>query len=212
MIDIDATDAERMLEGVKSQVPYVAAKALNDVAQGFQKDHEKSMYASFQIKRQWMAKATVISGWARANNLNATVELRRDHMRLKPFETGEVRKPVSSKSLLVDQPAVRTGAGNIAKSKRPRAFGFQLRGTKGNVKVFEGQKRTVMIQQGDGRGVVLQRTGRGKRGALKVLWRLTPRAKTPHLLHFVDTALQSFKSRWNAAYSQRWNESVARRK
>src|SRR5690606_24052326 len=105
----------------------------------------------------------------------------------------------------------------VPRGRKPRAYEFRLRGVgRGGVEVYEGNRRTVMIRRPDGRGVILQRVGRGGRRTvagrdpnLRVLWRFAPAVTIDDRLEFVETVTRTVKERWPKEFASAFREAVS---
>jgi hypothetical protein len=194
------------------QVPYALSQALNDVAKLFQYRERQHMASIFTIRRkQWVDNSVKITQFAKKGNLVASVAIEspggRNSDILGKFESQTLKTPKDGHSLAIPAEAKRNKSDIILKSARPKAFNFrEVVGPKhvsplkanvrsgvlrGALKVFEGDKKTVMIRNAKGQGVILQRVGKGKRAGMRLLYTLAPKAKITPNLRFVVNAREA---------------------
>lgn len=203
-----------MTDMEQRQVPYALSNTLNDVAKLFQyrqQQHDASIFT--QRRADWQKKSVKITQFAKKNDLvsSVAIEAPGDASRsdiLGKFENQTVKLPHSGRSLAV--PVNGKAADIIPKGRRPKAFNFHRVGGKqalnathhasknirggvgrGALEVYEGDKRTVMIRNAQGKGVVLQRVGSGKRAGMRVLFFLTPRVRLHPNLQFIPHAQEA---------------------
>jgi len=216
-ITIDASGLNAFLDDFqRRQAPFALSNALNDTAKLFQyrqQQHDRKFFKKAR-RQDWLDRNVKITKFSTKRDLTAEVAIRapgndsRSDI-LGKFETQTEKRP-RGKSLAVPLDVKRTTTDIIAQSMRPKAFNFKRVGGKravehgysvnknmrggigrGALEVYEGDKRTVMIQNAQGKGVVLQRVGRGKRAAMRVLYILTPRAKLDPKLMFIENAKEA---------------------
>jgi hypothetical protein len=200
------------------QVPYALSNTLNDVAKLFQYRERQHIGQQFTVRRkQWVDNSVKITEFATKRKLQTTVAIespgggKRSDI-LGKFESQTSKTPHGGgRSIAVPVDVRRSKADIITKANRPRAFNFKEMGgshlvniakktkkhvaggiLRGALKVYQGEKRTVMIRNNDGQGVILQRTGgTGHKGGLKVLYRLTKKVMITPNLNFIDQAQQA---------------------
>lgn len=230
-LTVDTQTLRGMCAGMEKQLPFATAKALNEVAGFFQRDQRAVMQKQFTIRRQWVLQGVKIDrgDFATKQKLNVRIHIDEKQDFFNKFEEGGTRSPRSGgKSLAIPINVRGSKTGLIPASKKPRAFDFKEVGGRGlvthakrfksgrlrsaalegNVRVYEGAKRTIMIKGSNGGGIILQRVGRGKAAGLKVLYRLKARTPVPASLHFHDTARESFTAHWPSSFEKWWNEAV----
>lgn len=199
------------------QVPFALSNALNDTAKLFQYREREHISDVFTVRRKaWVDNSVKVTEFATKRKLSATVAIQspgngdRSDI-LGKFETQTSKTPAKGgKSIAVPMDAKRLSSGILADSARPKAFNFKrvggqralnhghstnksIRGGigRGALEVYEGDRKTVLIRNAQGKGVVLQRVGRGKRAGMRVLFFLTPRVKLTPNLDFIDTAKEA---------------------
>lgn len=182
----------------QDQIPYATAKAINATALDFQRVQRRHQEEIFTIRRkQFFDRAVKISTFARKDSPTAVVGIdppggqsRADV--ITQHEEGGTKLP-EGKSLTIPDAAKRTqgGGGIIRKRDRPRAYDFKRVSTRGATEVMKGNRRTFLIRNADGSGVIRQRTGPGEFGTFKgtvVLFRLTPKGAIEPVLDFYENA------------------------
>lgn len=195
------------------QVPYALSQTLNDTAKLFQYRQRQHMGSIFTIRRkQWVDNSVKITEFANKRKLVATVEIQAPGNKnrsdiLAKFEDQTLKTPKDGHSLAIPANAKRNASDIITKGQRPRAFNFrEVIGPKhvaplkknvrsgvlrGALKVYEGDKKTVMIKNANGQGVILQRVGRGKRAGMRLLYTLAPKARLTPNLQFITHAREA---------------------
>lgn len=215
-ITVDTRDLIKGLNDFEQrQVPYALSNTLNDVAKLTQYRVRQRMGSIFTVRRkQWVDNNVKITNFAKKGDLRAAVQIQspgggnRSDI-LAKFEDQTTKAPKSGRSIAVPVEAKRNKADIIAKGARPKAFNFRRVGGskalshnvtqrikggigRGALEVYEGDKRTVMIRNAQGKGVILQRVGRGKnRDGMRVLYYLTPRVTISPDLRFVLNAREA---------------------
>jgi hypothetical protein len=196
------------------QVPYALSNTLNDVAKLFQYRERQHIGQQFTVRRkQWVDNSVKITEFATKRKLQATVAIespgggKRSDI-LGKFESQTSKRPRSAPSLFIPVAARANNTAIVPDSLRPKNLHFrEVGGSKGaghashlsskrmragvlrgGLKVYEGEKRTVMIRNSRGEGVVLQRVGRGKRAGMRLLFTLAPKATLTPNLKFILNA------------------------
>lgn len=216
-VSANTTEVSQLLRDLyKDQVPFASARAINRAALAFQKEQRQEMGGRFTLRRKsWAERSIKINrgDFAKKNNLVAIirVETPGDASRsdiLSQHEDGGTKKP-KGRHLAIPDEAKRTGAGIVRRDQRPKAFNFQATS---NPKIWKGDKRTFLVLNNKGGGVILQRQGRKtpKRGRtrenqgrnlvsdvrtrqvrdtnIRVLYRFATKADLDKRLEFVSTA------------------------
>lgn len=153
------------------QVPFATSVALNETAKDFQKVQREHQYKIFEVRRKtWLDRAVKIKPFATKRSLEAVVKIdpagddRADI--ITKFEDQRRKRPLSGSRLAIPDEARRAKSGVVRRSQMPSAFDFQPHG--GDVAI--GLQRTISIQRPGGRGVILQRVGRGRSSRLRRLY------------------------------------------
>ena len=74
---------------------------------------------------------------------------------------------------------------------------------------MKGNRRTLLIAAPGGKGVLLQRTGRGKRTGLRVLFSFTPKVRIGSQLHFHETAVATAKRTYERNFEEALTHALA---
>jgi hypothetical protein len=211
-VDVISEPTERYLAALTGQLPFATSLAINNTAKDFQRRQREHMGRVFTVRRAaWVRRAVKIKPFSTKYRLQATVAINAPGGRgdiLAAHETRHVKRP-RGRSLAIPEDVRTSNRQVVPKTKRPKAFQFQLVGTgPGGARMFRGKRRTFMIQRSDGTGGIYQRTGtkgskrKGVRGAgrrmasdvsskrsrdmnLKTLYRFTPHATVDDRLDFI---------------------------
>lgn len=210
-ITIDTKGLTAFLDDFQQrQVPFALSNTLNDVGALFQYREREHIAQVMNVRRKdWVDKNVKITHFAKKTELYTSVEIQspgggdRSDI-LAKFEQNTSKSPTSGSAIAVPVDAKRNKAG-IA--PRLKSFHFkEVHGPKhvaplkarirsgilrGALQVFEGDKKTVMIKNAKGQGVILQRVGRGKRAGMRTLFYLTPRVKLTPNLQFLAHAQEA---------------------
>lgn len=218
-ISVDTGPLTRYLDDFEQrQVPYALSGMLNDIAELHQYRVRERTSNIFTIRRKdFVDRSVKVTKFAKKNDLVSAVAIEspgggaRSDI-IGKFENQTQKTPhMGHRSIVVPVDVKRSKADLIQAGNRPKAFNFKLIGgshaakaTKGMTKrtaggvlrgalqVFQGEKNTIMIRNAQGAGVILQRTGRGrKHEGLKLLYRLTPKVKLTPDLHFMLIAREA---------------------
>jgi hypothetical protein len=183
----------------KKQVPFALALGTNrtiEEAQAAIQAHEQKTYT---IRRDWVIKGIKIDNADRAtkDSPKATVHLDPARGFMSKFEEGDTKLP-TGKSIAIPIGAKRSKSDIIQKSQRPKSFHFSrgYSSIRTGATIWRGDNRTWLLQRPDGTGTIFQRTGRGKRSSLKLLYILRPKAKTPANLAFYEVGEAVVRERY----------------
>jgi hypothetical protein len=238
-VDLDVKDFLRSCDDVaKKQMPYAVMKALNETATDFQKMQRQSLNQDFTLRRKEFIDRTIKiekGNFATKDNLRVIVNIDPQRDVLSKFEKGGEKEPTrGGKSIALPITVRRSKTDIIKKAERPRSFQF----TKGssNLKtqntIYQGLKRTFLIQRPNGFGLILQRTRstllgpfqRGTRGSsrlgrnvghdpnVRILYALVAKTHIPKMLHFKDNAHKAVLSRWPGNFEKWFLESLRTKK
>jgi hypothetical protein len=214
-IKVEIKGLERLngaVADVGKRARYAIAQGLNDAAkQDVKPAIVRRLQAAFTIRRKPFAESfPKIKPFATPASLAVTIvgeplggQARADIF--GKFERGGTKKPMGRSIAVPEIAAKRGSTGVLAKSQRPKALDFKPMA--GSANVLLGKSRTVLIRTGSGKGIILQRTGRGRAGKrgrrrlfsdigtrkvrdanLRPLFGLAPAARINDRLHFEDTA------------------------
>lgn len=199
------TDIERR------QMPYASARALSALAIDVQQAERARLREVFTLRReQWADRSIKITHFAKKKEPWARIAISppgangadRSNI-LGKFEdqTQKVPRDGHSIAIPVAESLGRKGTGIIPHRNRPSGLNFRANGG-----AIQGDRGTFLIRLPNGRGLILQRQGRGRgrRGArahgssadTKVLYWLQPRVRITPDLHYVITAERTFDRRW----------------
>jgi hypothetical protein len=222
--DLDVSPWVDFLVDLERQLPFAAAKGINETAKEIQAAETKHLFREFEIRRPLFAqRATKIKPFATKKLPEATISIDPPGGQARAdiwtkFEESGWKRP-SGRSIAIPDEATRTSKGILSRSARPRAFDFKLVATRSDgTKIYKGRRRTFMIQHADGTGGIYQRVGtRGtkrRRGAgrrmassistrrvrdlnVRTLFRFTPQARIEERLDFYETADKIVRARFS---------------
>lgn len=220
-VTLDASDVERMLFHLYSdQIPFAASRAINEVAKrGQQRVHDRIQHVFEVRNRLFASRAIKIKPFATKRRLMAQLQVEPPGGKARAdifakFETGGTKRPRGQRLAVPTDEVKRLRSGRISKRQRLREFDFKPHGHRGvfstkGTGVFVGNKRTIMIRESGGRGLVLQRVGRGKGSRLKTLYIFTPKAKIDDRLKFEQTVTDQVRIYWRPEFREAFHRAVA---
>lgn len=221
-IDVRVKGLDTALSALKDlhakQLPFATALALTNTALAFQEEQRKQMAGHFTERRpDWVNKSVKITHFARKtdNPIVATVAIespgggsRSDE--LGKFEQGGDKTSREGGSIAVPDEAKRTKTDIVARSARPRAFGFTVWGTGPKATVYRGQRRTFMIKPSAGQGGgIYQRVGKGKGSTIRQLFSLAKRVRIDRRLGFYPTAQKVAREKFAAIAEAAVRKAIA---
>lgn len=218
-IKVDATATRSALRSLfADQLPFATMRAINETAKQFQEEQRRGMQQRFTVRRpQFVLRAVKISPFATKQRLEARIAIdppggqaRADI--LTKFEEGGTKTPRTGARIAIPDQARRTKAGVVSRTQRPSAFDFQPHGTfvfSRSARVMVGKRRTVLIRQPGGRGVILQRVGRGRASELRALYVFRPHVPIDQLLEFEETAFRVVRERWSENFEAAFARAIA---
>lgn len=187
----NARQVERRVQRlVREQLPFAISVAINDTAKKIQAEERARMQAVFEIRQKtFIERAVKIKPFATKRRLRAIIGIdapggrsniiaRHEvaHER-EPFDGGSLLVPVERGTTIAGLPG---GARRTGRGARPsvRELGLrQLPQRSGGRRIYKGQKRTFMIREADGSGMILRRRrkgGHGTFGGVELLYLLVP--------------------------------------
>jgi len=239
--NLNTAGLTKVADMLERQIPFAAMKSLNEMATSFQDAERQGISARMTIRRPWVLQGVKIErgDFATKDKLSVRVHVDESRGFLDKFEPGGARTPITSRSLSVPEGARVSKQATIPQGLRPKALGFreisgaslathaaQLRDRRlkggvlrGAFRVYEGDKRTFLIQTSSGTGVILQRVGRSGGRMVKgvrvgahdpgviVLYSLRLRTSVPRSLRFYETANAQVK-RWPDIFRRWYAEAV----
>jgi len=186
-VDIQGLDeTRRYISNLEKQIPFAAALALTRTAKEVQRAEIDHIRETFTVRGSWLregGKFGVGIVPASKNNLVAVVESRAPW--LEAHEEGTTRSPEGSHFAIPQKDVRRTKTQVIARSQRPKAL-----------------KRAFKVETKRGVPLLLQRVGRGKSSILRVMYKLTGRAKIDPKLQFVDTGRVVIERVWRRIFDE----------
>jgi len=208
-MELDTRQASAFVRAVwADQLPFATAKAINDSAKGGQEVQRAHQRTIFKVRRpQFVDRAVKISQFAKKNTPEA-------RMRVEPpggqkradilakFETEDTKSPFRGRSIAVPSAAVpRTGAGVIRKGWRPSELFAQ--GQRYGDRAMLGDKDTILVWGGWGKGTIFRFRGRGKKaGSMEVLYQLVRSVPIEPELHFQDNIRRHVLDNWDANFNR----------
>jgi len=219
-VTFDASDVDRMIRWLYAdQIPFATSRAINAVAKKAQAETRQRIQNVFEIRNRLFAtRAIKIKPFASKRRLWAELKVEppggpsRADIFAK-FETGGVKRPRGQRLAVPTDEVKRLKSGRISKKHRLRELDFQPHGHRGVFKtkgtgVFVGKKRTIMIKKSGGRGVVLQRVGRGKNSQLRLLYTFIPQARIDDRLEFEKTVKDVVSRDWEREMRDAFADAV----
>lgn len=188
---------------VREQMPFAISVAINDTVKEIQKEQRARMQSVFEIRQKTFVERSVkIKPFATKRRLRATIAIDAPGGRsdiIARHEVAHEREPLDGRSLLV--PIIRGqtahglpgGARRTGRGARPgvRELGLkELPVRSGDRRIYRGQKRTFMIREADGSGMILRRRRKGGHGTfagVELLYLLVPRVDIQARLGFRAT-------------------------
>lgn len=181
-IRVNVSDTLKNLTALEQkQLPFALSLALNNVAIDAQlalRDHFSEVFTirrpSFVLKQ-----GAKIFKFSSKRDLSVVMGVDDKADFLTKFERGDVKKPTQASSLAIPVDVRRNKRDLITRGNRPRQLLDRLGQKRGAGGVFRLTHREGKLVPG-----IYQRTGRGGRGGVKLLFASTPKAQTPPVLKF----------------------------
>lgn len=183
----------------RDQLPFTTSVAINRTALRFQDHQREHMREEFTVRsKRFMDRSVKIKPFSSKRSLAAKISIDSPGGRevFEKFETGGTKKP-RGQSLTVPREELRVRSGRVRARERLRRLDLKRVGaapgglrTKGTG-IYKGRRRTFMIRQSGGRGLVFRRVGPGETGTFqgtKLLWVLTPEGEIQPSLEFAKNA------------------------
>lgn len=210
-VSVETSDVSRFMRRLfRDQLPFSTSKAINEVAKDFQREQRRHQREIFTVRNaRFVDRSVKIRPFSNKRTLEARVSIDppggRDRADiLTKFEDGGFKFP-RGRHLTVPQEVKRTKRGIIGKARRPRAFGFELRGRGPKGSLFQGAKKTFMIVPHAGGGAIFKQ----KRGQpFFPLFSLTRRARIPASLDFQENARQTVDRRFEMRFSEAFDRAI----
>ena len=176
---------------LNKQFRFALSKALNATAKLAQTATKKAIQSSFTIRGNWLNSAIgpkVL--FATKDDLSAAVVMKGDFLNLQ--ETGGIKLP-SGRFLAVPTGNVRrTKRDIIARSNRPKNL-----------------RNTFIITGKSGRKLIAQRTGRGKKKTVKIMYVLIPQAEIDKTPTFTVAVPKTFEKEFSGVFFEELKRALA---
>lgn len=224
-VSLDMTNVTRRHRALwADQLPYATSLAINETAKKAQRVQGFHMMKVFTVRRPaFVGKAAKIKPFATKRALSATIlieppggKVRADI--LSKFEDGGTKRPRGQR-LAIPIEARRGKAGIVSQANRPSAFNFKLKGAGPKGQVYEGDKRTFMIKRPGGKGLIVQRVGKGAaRSSIKtgrqlagtrVLFAFRPSVKIDNRLHLEKNTKSTVRAAWASEFGKAFAKATA---
>ena len=193
LVDIPGlVDTKQYLSDVSRQIPFAAALALTRTAKEVQRGEIAHIRSAFTVRGSWLregGKFGIGITPASKQELVAVVESRAPW--LGAHEEGTTRTPAGSNFAIPQSDIRRTKTQIITRSHRPQAL-----------------KRAFKVETKKGIPLLLQRVGRGKRSALRVMYQLTDKAKIEPRLRFVETGRAVVEKVWQRIFAEALDRAI----
>ena len=204
----------------RDQIPFATSLAINNTAQRFQARQREHMRDVFNVRNErFVDRSVKIKPFSSKKRLAARVAIdspgNRDDI-LGKFEAGGTKKP-EGRSLLVPRDELRTKTGRVRARERLKKFDFRRVGpgrtvfSRKGTGIFKGRRRTFMIRESGGRGLVFRRTGPGDTGSFqgtKLLWVLTPEGDIQPSLDFAKNARKIVEDVFDEEFSKAFDRAI----
>jgi hypothetical protein len=216
MFSLDVTTDDKSgiagyISGLRSQLPFATAVAINDTINQVQTAVQKTLSAEFTLRRESFIKQSVFIGpsdRATKDRLAGTVRIDPSRNFLAKFEDGGQKTSVTGKSLPIpilreDNPSLIVGRGDplsvamllaSIQLNKGKVLHFGDLHRKGEVKIKLDPNRVFLIKNSKGT-FILQRVGPGSAGN-RVLYWFRKEVPIPANLHFESTAMSTAVERW----------------
>lgn len=166
-------DTSQWLEAqAKGELKFGIVKGLTDCANGARDEVVRGLPGKFSLRTAWWKPRTRYGfnvDKATKQNMQATIFTRAGWMEMQ--EEGGTKLPHKKHIAIPTNEVRRTKKELIRKGEKPRSLGN---------KAFK-----ITTRQGD--VLLANRTGKGKRSVLRILYNLVKRAKVEPRLHLFDT-------------------------
>ena len=224
-IHVDTRGFDRWLGAHRRQLPFATSTAINETLKIAQVEQRAQNRIAFKVRNpRFIEQAVKIKPFATKSRLFGIIQIdppggQARASILTQHEKGGTKTP-AGRSLWIPEPRGATPARKITKSTggvakgsgwRPRELELKPHGASG--RVWQGRDGTFLIRTGRGKGIVLQRTGSGRRGmvsslrtrrtrwagrrsSLRVLYALTPDGKLAPRLHWEEIVVGSIMENW----------------
>lgn len=203
-VSVNTRLAEQYCETVLRQFPFAVANTLNRIAFDFRDAERRDIEGRFIIRRPWVVQGVQVPAGqlARKDRLQVRVEVERKRDFLAKFEPGGVKRARGGGSIAIPDDQTFRRSQVVPKAKRPKAFQFAVHRTKSGKVQFKGKDRTFIVELSTFEALVFQRTGRGRRSDLRLLYRFTRGVNIAPDLRFRARADQVFKASYGRIFQE----------
>lgn len=198
-IDVDFKSFMRDMTALQQeQIPFALKNGLNATALAVQTAERRRLREVFTIRQDvWADRSIKMTHFATKAERWATVAIsppgRADRSDiLGKFETESSKQSIAGRHVAIPIAARRNKKDIVTKANRPSALHLRKEGNR-----VVGDKRTFLVNLKDGRQLILQRTGRGRRSDLRALFYLVERVQLTPDLHYMLTAEGTITREWN---------------
>jgi hypothetical protein len=207
-VTVDTLPFENWINNMgDDQVPYAAARAVNDTITGAKEAVQHGMVARFIIRRNWTLDQIIQSKFAYKSDSGGPfgiMNVGRKADFLDKFEKGGTKIPRSRAHLAVPIAARPDRLGIVPDNLRPKEFG--LTGPAGQEKGAHG---TFIMPMAGGNEAIMQRTGRGRGPeGRRLLFMLRNSAPTPDPLRFQSTAREAIYELWEYNFAEWFQKAL----
>lgn len=215
-LKVDVTKAVSWFDEIEEkQLPFAIAKSINATAKDVQLAEREHMHATFHLNReQWADRSVKITHFAKKTEQSATIAIAPPGSDAKPykvdvfgkFEEDTEKTGFQGHAIVVPVDATRTKGGIISNTMRPSKLNLQPVTSRSDLRIYTGDRNTVLIQRPDGTGLVIQRTGPHRLGVLDgtVLFLLKPRVTIVPNLQFEPIGERVVDERFQERFDEAW--------
>ena len=209
-VTMDTKALQASLAQAPDQIRFAVSKGLNDLAIRAADVQRADMRTRFTIRNENVLKYGIVrTEKATKQSLASAVGVstqaagsRSAFGYLNKFEKGGQKGPIQGSTVGVPGDVRRSRRGIVTKAQQIKTFNLVRQG-----KQVLGQKRTFMVKpkSGSAAALILQRVGKGKRSAVKVLYVLERSVPIQPLLHLADNAIKMARAEWTRI----WGDAVS---
>lgn len=209
-------------EVYKDQLPYATSVAINRTALKGQEKEREHMEDVFTVRNdRFLRRSVKIKPFSSKRSLAARVMIDSPGGRdiFEKFEEGGTKRP-QGRSLTVPREKLRTRTGRVRARERLRRLDLRLVTPQGRhapvfsrkgTGIYKGRRRTFMIRESGGRGLVFRRTGPGAPGTFQgteLLWVLTPEGEIQPSLKFAKNIRGVVEDVFDKEFSKAFDQAL----
>lgn len=214
-IETNAGEVSRLMQRLfRDQMPFALATAINDVAKQSQSNQRARQRRIFEVRnRRFIDSSVKLKPFATKRSPEAVLRVEplggAERASIISQHEDQVRKvPRDGRNLAVPSPYLmgRRRQRGVPKDLRPAALQLKER----HPNMAQGENRTFRVTTNGGRnaGLILQRTGRGRRSRTRVLYFLRPLARLRPELLFVRTISDTVRNQFPRAMGRAFDHAV----